>query len=89
MKMEVSTPEDFLGDVLGSLNSRRAQITGVESRGGLQVVNCFIPLAETFGYTTDLRSMTQGRASASMEFYRYEEVPAFIAAAVGVKVATR
>lgn len=89
MKMEASTPEDFLGDVLGSLNARRAQITGVESRGGLQVVNCYIPLAETFGYTTDLRSMTQGRASASMEFYRYEEVPAFIAAAVGVKAATR
>ena len=89
MKMEVSTPEDFLGDVLGSLNSRRAQITGVEPRGGLQIVSCFVPLAETFGYTTDLRSLTQGRASASMEFYRYEEVPAFIAAAVGVKAATR
>ena len=79
MKMDVTTPEEFLGDVLGNLNSKRAQIQGVDANGTLQTIHCHIPLAETFGYTTDLRSLTQGRASSSMEFYRYEEVPNSIA----------
>ena len=75
MKMEVATPEDFLGDILSDLNSRRAQITSIETLGATKVIRCFTPLAETFGYATDLRSVSQGRATYSMEFYRYEELP--------------
>ncbi len=85
MKIEVSTPEAFLGDILGSLSARRAQVAGVEPRGSTQIINALIPLAETFEYTTDLRSISQGRASASIEFYRYEEVPTSIADLVGAK----
>lgn len=85
MRMEVSTPEDFLGDVIGNLTSKRAQVTGMEPRGSLQIIRCLIPLAETFGYTTDLRSMTQGRASAAMEFDHYAEVPDNIAKDVAAK----
>ena len=69
-----------MGDVIGDLNSRRGQIEGMESRGGTQVVRAYVPLAEMFGYVTDLRSMTQGRASSSMEFSHYSEVPASLAA---------
>jgi len=79
MRMEVTTPEDFLGDVLGNLNSKRAQIQGMEDNGHLKIIRATIPLAETFGYTTQLRSLTQGRASSSMEFNSYEEVPTAIA----------
>jgi len=89
MKMDVTTPDDFLGDVLGNLNSKRAQIQGVDANGTLQTIHCYIPLAETFGYTTDLRSLTQGRASSSMEFYRYEEVPPSIADKVEKKDKSR
>ncbi len=89
MKMEVVSPEDFLGDVLGNLNSKRAQIQGVEARNNLQVIRCLIPLAETFGYTTDLRSLTQGRASSSMEFFEYQEVPTSIADKVEARAMTR
>ena len=89
MKMDVTTPDDFLGDVLGNLNSKRAQIQGVDANGTLQTIHCYIPLAETFGYTTDLRSLTQGRASSSMEFYRYEEVPNAIADKVEKKERSR
>jgi elongation factor G len=79
MKVEVTMPEEFMGDVIGDLNSRRGQIDGMESRGGTQVVRAFIPLALMFGYVTDLRSMSQGRASSSMEFSHYAEVPASVA----------
>jgi elongation factor G len=72
MKVEVVTPEDFLGTVLGDLNSRRGHVEGMEARGNAQVVKAFVPLASMFGYTTDLRSATQGRATSSMEFAYYQ-----------------
>lgn len=75
MKVEVTTPENFMGDVMGDLSSRRGRVMGSEDRFGAQVVLAEVPLAEMFGYTTALRSMTQGRASASMEFEEYREVP--------------
>jgi len=76
MRLEVVTPEQFLGDIIGALNSRRGRIEAIETQGEMRVVYSFIPLAETFGYATSLRSLTQGRATHSMEFYRYEELPA-------------
>ncbi len=75
MKVEVSTPDDFMGDVIGDLSSKRAQILGTEQRGHLTIINAFVPLAELSGYSTKLRSMTQGRASYYMEPSHYEEVP--------------
>jgi elongation factor G len=86
MKMEVATPEEFLGDIIGDLNSRRCQVTAIESLGGTKIVRCVVPLAEAFGYATDLRSMSQGRATYSMEFYRYEELPSNLAKQLIVKV---
>jgi elongation factor G len=80
MKVEVTMPETFLGDVIGDLNSRRGHIEAMESRGSTQVVRARVPLENMFGYATDLRSMTQGRASYSMELYHYAEVPANVAA---------
>lgn len=79
MKVEVTTPEDFMGDVLGDLNSKRAQIGTVEERGNAKVIPAEVPLAEMFGYATSLRSITQGRASYSMEFLKYSVVPRNIA----------
>lgn len=80
MKVEVVTPEDYMGDVIGDLNSRRGKIEGMEPRiGGVQVIKSFVPLSEMFGYATDLRSKTQGRATYSMHFNHYEAVPASIA----------
>ena len=79
MRVEVTMPEEFMGDVIGDLNSRRGHIEGMDSRGSTQVVRAFVPLAEMFGYATDLRSMTQGRATSSMEFSHYAEVPASLA----------
>lgn len=79
MKVEVVTPENFMGDVMGDLNSRRGRIQGMEMRGNAQVITCFVPLAEMFGYATDLRSMTQGRATYTMQFSHYEPVPNNIA----------
>ena len=79
MRVEVVTPEEFLGDVMGDLNARRGRIEGMERRGNTQVVRARVPLAEMFGYATDLRSMTQGRASYTMFFSHYEPVPANIA----------
>ena len=81
MKLEISTPESFLGDVVGDVSSRRGQVHGIEARGVTQIVSAMIPLAETFGYTTSLRSMTQGRATSSMEFDHYAEAPAAVAEA--------
>ncbi len=77
--VEVVTPEEFMGDVIGDLNRRRGQVQGMEQRGNAQVVSAFVPLAEMFGYATDLRSNTQGRATYTMQFERYDEVPANIA----------
>ena len=75
MKVEVVGPAKFIGDIMGDLQSRRAQVQGMESRGDLGIVNAFVPLAEMFGYATTIRSATQGRASYSMEFDHYNHVP--------------
>ena len=75
MKVEVETPEDYMGDVIGDLNKRRGQVNSMDERNGNKIVAAFCPLAQMFGYSTDLRSMTQGRATYSMEFDHYEEVP--------------
>ncbi|MBP7830061.1 MAG: elongation factor G [Kiritimatiellae bacterium] len=75
MKMEIITPEEFLGDVLGDVNSRRGQVREMEAREGVQIVRAEVPLAELFGYTTSLRSLSKGRASCSMEPYQFETVP--------------
>src|SRR6185437_13188430 len=77
MAVEVTTPEDYLGDVMGNLSSRRGRIESMS-----QVVKALVPLSEMFGYATDLRSMSQGRADFTMQFDRYEEVPASIAAQI-------
>jgi elongation factor G len=77
--VEVVTPEEYMGDVIGDLNRRRGQVQGMEQRGNAQVVSAFVPLAEMFGYATDVRSTTQGRATYTMQFDRYEEVPTNIA----------
>jgi len=79
MKVEVTAPEDFMGDVIGNLNARRGQIDGIDERGTSRMIQAHVPLAEMFGYATELRSMTQGRATYSMEFSRYAEVPANLA----------
>jgi elongation factor G len=79
MEVEVVTPSDFLGDVIGDLSSRRGKIGGMTQRGEAQVVAADVPLAEMFGYSTTLRSMTQGRAVYTMQFDHYEEVPKNIA----------
>jgi len=79
MRVEVIMPEEFMGDVIGDLNSRRGHIEGMDNRSGTQVVSAFVPLASMFGYVTDLRSVTQGRATSSMEFSHYSEVPKTIA----------
>lgn len=76
MKVEVTTPEEYMGDVIGQLNSKRGRIEGMEPRSGAQVVRALVPLASMFGYTTELRSMTQGRATSTMEFAHYEPLPA-------------
>ena len=75
MKVEVEVPEDYMGDVIGDISKRRGQVNGMNERSGNKIVDAFVPLAEMFGYSTDLRSMTQGRATYSMEFDHYEEVP--------------
>ena len=75
MKVEVTVPEEYMGDVIGDVNSRRGRMEGMEARGGMQIVRAFIPLSEMFGYATDLRSKTQGRGTYAMEPSHYEEVP--------------
>ncbi|ANV98063.1 translation elongation factor G [Helicobacter enhydrae] len=79
MKVEVEVPEEYMGDVIGDLNRRRGQINSMDDRMGLKIVNAFVPLAEMFGYSTDLRSATQGRGTYTMEFDHYGEVPSNIA----------
>jgi len=87
MKVEVVTPEDFMGDVIGDLNSRRGQIQGTDTRGNAQVVEAMVPLANMFGYVNQLRSFTQGRAQYTMQFSHYEEVPQNVADEVKAKLA--
>jgi elongation factor G len=87
MKVEVVTPEDYMGDVIGDLNSRRGQIQGMDSRGNAQVISAMVPLANMFGYVNTLRSMSQGRAQYSMHFDHYEQVPQAIADEVRAKLA--
>ncbi|MEU0518032.1 elongation factor G [Streptosporangium sp. NPDC006007] len=86
MAVEVTTPEDYMGDVIGDLNGRRGQIQAMDERGGNRVVNALVPLSEMFGYVGDLRSKTQGRASYSMQFDSYAEVPTHIAKEIVAKV---
>jgi elongation factor G len=85
MKVEVVTPEEFLGDILSDLHSRRGHIEGVETYGGMTTIHAIIPLAESFGYATTLRSQTQGRATHSMEFARYQQLPTELAAKITEK----
>jgi elongation factor G len=87
MKVEVVTPEDYLGDVIGDLNSRRGQIQGTDTRGNAQAVEAIVPLANMFGYVNQLRSFTQGRAQYTMQFSHYEEVPQNVADEVKAKLA--
>ena len=86
VKVEVTVPEDYMGDVIADLNSRRGRIDGMEPRNGIQVIRGFVPLSEMFGYSTDLRSKTQGRGNYSMEVAYYDEVPKTIADAIVAKV---
>jgi len=85
VKVEVIVPEEYMGDVIGDLNSRRGRINGMEARNGAQVIDGFVPLSEMFGYSTDLRSKTQGRGNYSMEVSYYDEVPANIAKEIVAK----
>jgi elongation factor G len=82
MSIEVVVPEEYMGDVIGDLNSRRGRIEGMELRGTTQIIKSKVPLAQMFGYATELRSRTQGRGSFTMHFGRYEEVPASISAEI-------
>ena len=75
MKVEVTMPEEYMGDVIGDINSRRWRIEGMDDIGGGNLVKAYVPLAEMFGYSTDLRSKTQGRGNYSMFFEKYEQVP--------------
>ena len=75
MKVEITVPEEYMGDVIGDINARRGRMEGMEERSGNQIIRGFIPLSEMFGYATDLRSKTQGRGTYSMEPSHYEEVP--------------
>jgi elongation factor G len=86
MSVEVIVPEQFMGDVIGDLNSRRGRIMGMDTRGGFQIVSAKVPLANMFGYSTDLRSKTQGRASYTMEFAHYEQVPNSVLEVITAKV---
>ena len=86
MSVEVVVPEDYMGDVMGDLNGRRGRITGMNPRGNVQVINAEVPLAMMFGYSTDLRSKTQGRATYTMQFHQYEAVPNNIAEEIVAKV---
>ena len=85
MKVEVITPDQNMGDVVGDLNKRRGQLEGMDSKGGAQVVKAKVPLSEMFGYVTQLRTITSGRASSTMEFSHYAEAPRQIAEEVVAK----
>ena len=79
MKVEIITPDEYMGDVMGDVSSRRGKIQGMNPKDGIHVLDAYIPLGEMFGYATDLRSNTQGRATYSMQFDHYEKVPQSIA----------
>ena len=85
MRVEVTAPDDYMGDLIGDLNSRRGHIQSMEPRQGFQIIRARVPMSEMFGYATDVRSSTQGRGNYSMHFYRYEEVPK----AIGEEVVAR
>jgi elongation factor G len=85
MKLEVVTPEEFLGDILSDIHSRRGQVESVETYGEMTTIHAAVPLGEAFGYATTIRSKTQGRATHSMEFARYQQVPAELAAKITEK----
>ena len=89
MSVEVVTPEAFAGDVMGNLSSRRGHIEGMEPRGNAQVIRAKVPLSEMFGYSTDLRSRTQGRAVYTMQFRAYEQVPKSVADEIVAKMGSR
>jgi len=84
--VEVVTPEEYMGDVIGDLSSRRGKVGGMEQRGNAQVIAAHVPLAEMFGYATDLRSRTQGRATYTMQFDSYQPVPESIAQEIVARV---
>jgi elongation factor G len=86
MAVEVVTPEDYMGDVIGDLSSRRGRIEGMEQRGSSQVIRAQVPLGDMFGYATDLRSRTQGRATYTMQFHSYQEVPESISREIVARV---
>jgi elongation factor G len=87
MRVEVVTPDDYMGDIIGDLNSRRGQISGMDSRGNARVISAMVPLANMFGYVNTLRSMSQGRAQYTMHFDHYEQVPQAVADEVRAKMA--
>jgi elongation factor G len=86
MKVEIVSPEEYMGSITGDLSSRRGRIEGMNSRPGTQIITSMVPLAEMFGYETDLRSMTQGRAASTMHFARYEEAPKSVSEEIIAKV---
>ena len=86
MHVEVVTPEDYMGEVIGDLSSRRGKVEGMEQRGNSHVVRAQVPLAEMFGYSTDLRSRTQGRATYTMQFHSYQQVPEGISREIVARV---
>src|SRR5204863_9703179 len=86
MEVEVVTPEDFMGDVIGDVNSRRGRIEKLDNRGTSRIIRAFVPLAEMFGYATDLRSRTQGRATYTMQFHSYQQVPESISREIVARV---
>jgi elongation factor G len=86
MAVEVVMPDEYMGDVIGDLSSRRGKVEGMEQRGSSQVVRAQVPLAEMFGYATDLRSRTQGRATYTMQFHSYQEVPGAVSKEIIARV---
>jgi elongation factor G len=85
MSVEVVVPEDFMGEVIGDINSRRGKVLGMETRPAAQAIDARVPFAQMFGYATDLRSLTQGRATYTMQFSHYEPVPAAVAEGIIAK----
>jgi elongation factor G len=86
MAVEVVVPEEYMGDVIGDINSRRGKVMSMDARGGAQIINAHVPLSSMFGYATDLRSSTQGRATYTMVFDHYEQVPKAISEEIIAKV---
>jgi elongation factor G len=89
MKVDVVTPEQYMGDIIGDLNARRGRIESIDTAGDTTIVHGIVPLSKTFGYTTDLRSMTQGRATFSLEFFQYQQVPASLAEEIKAETASK